>query len=389
MTNPSPQTLTARLKKMGALTDPALEAAFLATPRHLFLPKLSQEQAYKDVSVPLKRDAQGYVEIASTQPSMTARMLEQLHLELGHNVLQLGAGSGYTAALIQQVVGDGGYVTTVEIDPASVQTAQDNLQRALMGRVHVVQGDGAFGYAPRASYDRILANASVWDIPDAWVKQLKPDGILVAPLWLDALQYSVALRVGGSYSLTSSDLVPCSFIPLRGAAAGPHMRVRIGGSSLWLTGDVARIDGAALHTQLSEAGDIDYLSAPLTGSNRKRSFLAYMMLNLPSEYIFCLYTFEGKQLPYGIKRSGFAVITRGSMAFISLGDDFQSMIFGGADAFIAAHEVFNAWQEAGMPGDDRLRARLIYREDESETSETRKSYRIYRRADHDLHVWLV
>jgi protein-L-isoaspartate(D-aspartate) O-methyltransferase len=387
MTDPSPQTLIARLKKMGVLADPVLEAAFLAVPRHLFLPRTPLEQVYKDISVALKRDAQGYVEIASTQPSMTARMLAQLQLQIGQNVLQLGAGSGYTAALIQHIVGDSGYVTTVEIDPATVQTAQDNLQRALMGRVHAVQSDGAFGYAPRASYDRILANASVWDIPDAWVKQLKDDGILVAPLWLDALQYSVALRVGESFSLHSDSLVPCSFIPLRGAAAGPHMRVRVGGSSLWLTGDVARIDGAALHTQLSEAGDIDYLSPPLRGTARKRSFLAYMMLNLPPEFIFSLYTFEGKQLPYGIKRSGFAVITRGSMAFISLDEDFQSMIFGGADAFIAAHEVFEAWRADGMPSDDALHAKLVYRDDE-DAPEARKSYRVYRRADHDVHVWL-
>jgi protein-L-isoaspartate(D-aspartate) O-methyltransferase len=299
--------------------------------------------------------------------------------------LQIGAGSGYTAALTAHIVGDTGRVTAVEIDPATTQGALDNLQRVQMGRVLVVGADAAQGYAPRAAYDRILVNAAVWDLPPVWVQQLKPDGVLVAPLWLGALQYSAAFRVQPDRTLLSDDLFPTDFIPLRGNATGPRTEVRVGGSSLRLTGDTSAIDSAALHTLMSEAGDIDYLSTPLAGAARKKSFLAYLMLHLPPEITFCLYSFEGDQLPYGMEREGFAVITRGGAAFVSLGGDFRASIFGGADAYMSAHTAFSAWREAGMPGDERLRVRLTHPGAESAPP---PGARISRRADHDLVVWM-
>ncbi|MDX2141686.1 MAG: methyltransferase domain-containing protein [Chloroflexota bacterium] len=388
MAKPNPETLVARLKRSGVPMDSALEAALIAVQRHQFLPGVPLAQAYADASVPLKHDAVGMVEIASTQPGMTARMLMQLRLRPGQNVLQVGAGSGYTAALIQQIVGDEGRVTAIELDPAVAQTAMDNFQRTLMGRVLVVQGDAVQGYAPRANYDRILVNASVWDVPDAWIRQLMPDGVMVAPMWLDALQYSAAFTLGENNSLYSKDNVPCSFVPLRGSAQGPRTTLRIGGSSLVLIGDTTRLDSAALHTLMSEAAETDYLSTPLSNSLKKRNFLPYMMLNLSPEFTFCLYSFEGAQLPYGMNRTGFAVLARGSAAFISLEGDFRSFVFGGSDAFIAAVETFNRWRAARLPGDDRLRLRLgsIGVEDDEVPQHT--SYRVYPRADRDLHVWL-
>jgi protein-L-isoaspartate(D-aspartate) O-methyltransferase len=387
----SPQTLVARLKRRGALDNAAIEAALLALPRERFVSGVSLKTVYSDLSVPFLGGSSGMAEIASTQPSVTTRMLQQLRLAPGHNVLQIGAGSGYTAALIAHIVGDTGRVTAVEIDPATTQSALDNLQRVQMGRVLVVGADAAQGYAPRANYDRILANAAVWDIPPAWVQQLKPDGILVAPLWLGALQYSAAFRLQPDGSLLSDDLFPTDFIPLRGNAAGPRTDVRIGGSSLHLTGDTSAIDSAALHVLMSEMGDIDYLSPPLTGVARKRSFLAYMMLHLPPENTFCLYTFEGSQLPYGMQRAGFAVLRRGSAAFVSLGGDFRSNIFGGSDAFIAAHEAFSAWRAAGMPGDERLRVRLTHPNLTPQPAlpeeEGNSQVRVSPRVDHDVVVW--
>ncbi len=386
MPNYAPQTLVARLKRRGALNDPAVEAALLALPRERFLPGVPLKTVYSDQAVPFLGGSSGTHEIASTQPSVTTRMLNQLRLAPGQNVLQVGAGSGYTAALTAHIVGENGRVTAVEIDPATAQSAMDHLQRIQMGRVLVVNADAAQGYAPRANYDRILVNAAVWDMPPTWVAQLKPDGVLVAPLWLGALQYSAAFRPQPDGSLMSGDLFPTDFIPIRGNSVGPRTAMRVGGSSLNLTGDSSAIDSAALHTLMSEAGDIDYLSVPLSGAARKKSFLAYLMLNLPPEVTFCLYSFEGEQLPYGMEREGFAVLARGSVAFVSLGGDFRSFIFGGADAFMAAHEAFSAWRAAGMPGDERLRVRMTPPGAEISTP---PGARISSRADHDVMVWLA
>jgi protein-L-isoaspartate(D-aspartate) O-methyltransferase len=381
--SPSPQSLVASLKRRGILRDPAIEAALLALPRAWFLPGVSPEIAYTDRSVPYPGGPSGSREIASTQPSVTVRMLTQLRLKPGQNVLQVGAGSGYTAALIAHIIGETGRVTAIELDHVTVQDALDNLQRSQMGRVLVVEADAAQGYAPRANYDRILVNAAVWDVPRAWVQQLKAEGILVAPIWLDALQYSAAFRLQAGGTLVSSDLTPTHFVPLRGNAAGPRMDLRIGGSSLLLTGKTNRIDSAALHMLMSEPGEIDYLSAPLTDEARARNLLPYLMLHLPPEVTFCLYSFEGEQLPYGMNRTGFAVLALGSAAFISLEGDFRSFIFGGADAFIAAHEAFRSWHDAGMPGDERLRVRLAHPDTPPEPG-----MRVFQRVDHDVQVWL-
>ena len=375
------KTLVTRLRRAGALTDPQIEAALLAVPRQFFLPGVPPSQVYRDASLPLKHDAQGNVTIASTQPSLTARMLAQLRLQPGHNVLQIGAGSGYTAALIRRKG------VAVEIDRITAEQARDNLQRALMGAVTVVEGDGAAGYPLRASYDRIIANATIWDVPQTWVRQLKPNGVLVAPLWVDALQYSAAFGVVADGALVARDLVPCSFVPLRGQAEGPIMTLRVGGSALRLPGRLARVDSAVLHTLLSETAEIDYLRVP-SGARESAdwpSCLPYLMLNLPTEYVFCLYSGEGAQLPYGMDRRGFAVIQRNSAAFISLEGDLKAWIFGGVDAFMAAQDTFNAWHAAGRPGDEHVHLRLVARAEQP--TDERPGLRIYTRVDHDLHVW--
>ncbi|MCC6616238.1 MAG: methyltransferase [Anaerolineae bacterium] len=383
----TPETLIARLKRQGALTDPAIEAAFGAVPRHAFLPGVPLRNVYRDESIPLKRDERGGVTIASTQPSMTARMLAQLDLKPGHNVLQVGAGSGYTAALIQHIVGASGRVTAIEIDRVTATQAGENLQRVQMGSVNIVEGDGTSGYAPRAQYDRIIANGTIWDVPLTWVRQIKTDGRLVAPLWLDALQYSAAFRVEANDNLSSESNEACAFVPLRGSAEGPGMTVRIGGSSLMLTGQVSRLDSAALHLLLSETADIDYLGAPLTGHKSKRNFLPFFMLYLPPEFVFCLYNAQGEQQPYGMNRRGFAVLSRGSAAFVSLDGDFKAWVFGGADAIVAAQDTYAAWLAAGMPGDDRLRVRLVARD--GSPSPAPEDVRVYPRTIHDAHVWLA
>jgi protein-L-isoaspartate O-methyltransferase len=313
-------------------------------------------------------------------------MLEQLDLQPGQNVLQIGAGSGYTAALMQHLVGDRGIVTAVEIDRTTADQAKDNLQRAMKGAVHIVEADGMHGYSPRAGYDRILVNATIWDVPDAWIRQLKPDGVLVTPIWLDALQYCAAFHPLDNALLFSERNYPSTFVPLRGGAEGPQMTVRIGGSALSLTGNVTELDSASLHLLLSERADEDYLSPPLTGIARKRNFLPYMMLNLPVDYIFCLYTAEGDQLPYGMNQRGFAVLSRGSAVFVSLEGDFKAWVIGGSDAFIAAQETFVAWRTQRMPGDERLRLRLV---DRDNVQAPATSYRVYTRTYHDLHAWQI
>ena len=131
-----------------------------------------------------------------------AIMLEQLNPQPGHRVLEIGAGTGYNAALMGHLVGDSGLVITVDIDDDLVESAREHLGSAGLHRVSVVCGDGGLGYADRAPYDRIILTVGAWDIVPAWWKQLKLGGRLLLPLEVKGgVQKSVAFdRMDDDYT---------------------------------------------------------------------------------------------------------------------------------------------------------------------------------------------
>ena len=130
----------------GRLKDPAIVDAFRSVPRHLFLPGIVLERAYSDTSVATKVLYER-PRSSCSQPSTIALMLEALQPRLAQRVLEIGAGTGYTAALLAEVVGDAGHVTSVDIDPEVVEAAERNLLAAGLGseRVTAIAADGTFG----------------------------------------------------------------------------------------------------------------------------------------------------------------------------------------------------------------------------------------------------
>src|SRR2546422_11414688 len=97
------------------ITDPRVEAAFRAVPRHLFLPSLVPEEAYRNVAIPTKF-VNGEAVSSSSQPEIMATMLEQLGLDPGHRVLEIGAGTGYNAALMANLGGRAGAAYTIHLE---------------------------------------------------------------------------------------------------------------------------------------------------------------------------------------------------------------------------------------------------------------------------------
>lgn len=210
------------------ITSPAVEAAFRAVRREFFLPDLPPEEVYKDDAIPTKLDGAGRPISSSSQPAMMAIMLEQLDLQPGHHVLEIGAGTGYNAALIAHVVGDHGRVTTVDVDDDLVASARANLAAAGFDHVPVICGDGMRGYAPNAPYDRIILTVAGWDIPPEWLAQLNPEGRLLLPLSFYGPQLSVAfVRQDGH--LASQSIKACGFMPIRGERAEPQHKIHIDG----------------------------------------------------------------------------------------------------------------------------------------------------------------
>lgn len=216
------------LEAAGAVRDPAVTAALRTVPRHVFLPGVPPATVYTDEAIVTHRDAQGRPTSSSSQPAIMARMLEQLAIEPGQRVLEIGAGSGYNAALIAHLVGPGGWVDTVDLDSEVSAAARAGLARAGVERVTVHTGDGWLG-VPGATFDRVIATVGVWDIAPAWVRQLAPNGLLVAPLWLRAgLQATVAFAVEAG-TLVSREVTGCGFMRLRGPHAGPESYLHVDG----------------------------------------------------------------------------------------------------------------------------------------------------------------
>jgi protein-L-isoaspartate(D-aspartate) O-methyltransferase len=209
--------LTDRLRDQNVVRTPAIEAAFRRTPRHLFLPGVPAQDAYADNPVYTKRDASGASISAASQPWIVAMMLDQLDARPGERILEVGAGTGYNAALLAALVGDTGHVATIDVDADLVAGARRHLTAAGIDNVEVVHGDGALGHPDGAPYDRIIATVGAFETPTAWLDQLTPTGRLVVPLRLRGTSSrSIVFERGADGGWVSRESRLAVFMPLRG-----------------------------------------------------------------------------------------------------------------------------------------------------------------------------
>lgn len=211
--------LVDKVKAAGHITSPRVEEAFRAVPRHLFLPHVPPQEVYQDRPIMTKMIDGQYVS-SSSQPTIMAIMLEQLDLQPGQRVLEIGAGTGYNAALMAHIVGETGQVVTIDLDEDIVEAARTNVITAGYEHVQVICADGGLGYPDAAPYDRIILTVSSADITPAWREQLRPDGRLVLPLAVRGPQLSVAFQPQPDTGYWQSvSIRACGFVSLRGAFA--------------------------------------------------------------------------------------------------------------------------------------------------------------------------
>jgi protein-L-isoaspartate(D-aspartate) O-methyltransferase len=215
-----------RLVASGAIASSRVEEAFRAVPRHLFLPDVPVAEAYRD-DVIFTKQLDGRFVSASSQPTVMAMMLEQLDVRPGHRVLEVGAGTGYNAALLAHLAGPEGRVTTVDIDADIVEGARRGLERAGCRNARAVHADGGLGVPEDAPYDRLFLAVSAWEVTPAWREQLGPTGRMVLPLSIRGVQKSVAFERDGE-GLASVSLRDCRFVGLRGAFGGPETALQVG-----------------------------------------------------------------------------------------------------------------------------------------------------------------
>jgi protein-L-isoaspartate(D-aspartate) O-methyltransferase len=200
------------------IVSSAVEQAFRAVPRHLFAPGASLEDVYSREVVVTKRDEHGVTISSVSAPHIQAFMLEQAGVRAGMRVLEIGSG-GYNAALIAEIVGVQGEVTTLDIDPDVIDRARTCLGAAGYSQVKTVLADGELGCPERAPYDRVLVTVGAWDVPPAWVGQLTGDGVLTVPLRVRGMTRSIAFgRVEEHLESQSAEV--CGFVAMQGA--GEH-----------------------------------------------------------------------------------------------------------------------------------------------------------------------
>jgi protein-L-isoaspartate(D-aspartate) O-methyltransferase len=168
-------------------------------------------------------------------------MLEQLAVAPGQRVLEIGAATGFNAALLAELTGAAGTVVTIELDDDLAAEAAANLRRAGYPDVRVACGDGALGDPGQAPYDRIIVTAEAWDLVPAWWDQLTPDGRIVAPVRLhgSGLTRSIGFRRTGPDTLASDSAAVCGFVPMRGISEHADQRISLAGGDAVLKVDAA------------------------------------------------------------------------------------------------------------------------------------------------------
>jgi protein-L-isoaspartate(D-aspartate) O-methyltransferase len=245
----SPETLrtemVAKVRKAGYAQLSEVERVLLDTPRHEFVPDASLAMAYDPWSAVIThRFEDGRSLSCASAPWLVAAMLDQLRVEPGNRILEIGAGTGYNACLLAQLTGRADLVTTVDIDSDVTAQAKRALAATGYGDVQVVTGDGGLGYPDHAPYDRMIATVSPWDIPAQWWKQLAPGGRLVAPLrWRgQGRSVSFTYRAG---RLVSDSLHLCGFVYLLGEDEGER------------SGPITADELVKLHWDRDQAVDVD------------------------------------------------------------------------------------------------------------------------------------
>lgn len=191
--------------RAGGVSDSVVLSAIEKTPRDLFVPDLFAERAWEDSALPI---ACGQT---ISQPLIVGLMTQALELEGRSRVLEIGTGSGYQTAVLAKIAR---YVYSIERYRTLLGDAEARLRTLDLQNVITKFGDGGEGWADQAPFDRVIMTAAAADEPTRLLEQLKPNGILVAPVGRGAVQ-TLRRYVGqGGGEFRKEDLMEVRFVPM-------------------------------------------------------------------------------------------------------------------------------------------------------------------------------
>lgn len=198
------------------IRSPRVLDAMIAVPRHLFVPSEHMTEAYGDTPLPIGEGQ------TISQPYMVAAMADALFLEGNERVLEVGAGSGYQAAVLSLLARE---VIAVEAQPALFTQTRERMARLGYTNVRIEEGDGSQGWPPgeprETRYDAILVSAAAPAVPPPLQEQLAEGGRLVMPIGTRERQELVRV-VKRQGRATQESLFACRFVPLTGRYGWPQ-----------------------------------------------------------------------------------------------------------------------------------------------------------------------
>ena len=194
---------------LSIIKDKKVIGAFKKVPRENFMKPEHKKEAYGDYPLPIGEGQ------TISQPTTVMLMTEALELKKNDKVLEIGAGSGYQAAIISNLVGENGKIISTEIIKELAEFAQKNIEKLNLKNVKIIRHDGSNGYKKEAPYDKIIITAACPKIPKPLVHQLKEDGIIVAPVGNMVEQIMVKARKNKS-KLIEEKLGDFMFVPMKG-----------------------------------------------------------------------------------------------------------------------------------------------------------------------------
>jgi len=202
------ERLVLELLKYSYIRSERVQQAVLTVPRELFVPSFQRSRAYDDTPLEI-----GHGQTISA-PHMVAIMCEELSLREGQKVLEIGAGSGYHAAIVSYLVGKKGHVYSIERIASLAKKAKENLSQVNIKNVTVEVGDGSLGLPNYQPYDRIYVTCAAPSVPQALLDQLSDTGKLLIPVG-DMYCDLLLVEKKGS-EITTHNRGGCVFVPLLG-----------------------------------------------------------------------------------------------------------------------------------------------------------------------------
>jgi protein-L-isoaspartate(D-aspartate) O-methyltransferase len=193
--------------KPAGIKNQAVLSAMLKVERHKFVPEKYRNRAYENISFPI-----GKIQTIS-QPYMVALMTEAIRPKPGQKVLEIGTGTGYSAAVLSEIVGE---VYTIDIEPELAKTADARLKELGYKNIHIKEGDGFFGWPEAAPFDGIILTCTADKVPPKLAEQLNEGGRLVMPLGKDFSPQTMVVITKTNGVLASRPLVEVQFVPMLG-----------------------------------------------------------------------------------------------------------------------------------------------------------------------------